>query len=92
MIPFFCDLGRIQTYNLLSRNQMHYSVMLRGLNILIDIFIVYTLINPASNLELHKTDLDSVFMRIYYIYVNQKTIYLLLCQKILFLKIQNQIF
>ena len=26
-----CDLGRIQTCNLLSRNQMHYSVMLRGL-------------------------------------------------------------
>ena len=25
-----CDLGRIQTYNLLSRNQVHYSVMLRG--------------------------------------------------------------
>ncbi len=28
---FFCDLGRIQTCNLLSRNQVHYSVMLRGL-------------------------------------------------------------
>ena len=26
-----CDLGGIQTPNLLSRNQMHYSVMLRGL-------------------------------------------------------------
>ena len=25
------DLGRIQTCNLLSRNQVHYSVMLRGL-------------------------------------------------------------
>lgn len=25
-----CDLGRIQTCNLLSRNQVHYSVMLRG--------------------------------------------------------------
>ena len=24
------DLGRIQTCNLLSRNQVHYSVMLRG--------------------------------------------------------------
>ena len=29
-IPF-SDLGRTQTCNLLSRNQMHYSVMLRGL-------------------------------------------------------------
>ena len=29
--PPFCDLGRIQTCNLLSRNQVHYSVMLRGL-------------------------------------------------------------
>ena len=29
--PFnICDLGRIQTCNLLSRNQVHYSVMLRG--------------------------------------------------------------
>ena len=28
---FSCDLGRIQTFNLLSRNQVHYSVMLRGL-------------------------------------------------------------
>ena len=28
---FACDLGRIQTFNLLSRNQVHYSVMLRGL-------------------------------------------------------------
>ena len=27
---FVGDLGRIQTYNLLSRNQVHYSVMLRG--------------------------------------------------------------
>ena len=27
-----CDLGRIQTCNLLSRNQVHYSVMLRGRN------------------------------------------------------------
>ena len=27
----FSDLGRIQTCNLLSRNQVHYSVMLRGL-------------------------------------------------------------
>ncbi len=27
-----CDLGRIQTCNLLSRNQVHYSVMLRGLS------------------------------------------------------------
>ena len=27
------DLGRIQTCNLLSRNQVHYSVMLRGQNI-----------------------------------------------------------
>ena len=27
------DLGRIQTCNLLSRNQVHYSVMLRGLNV-----------------------------------------------------------
>ena len=26
------DLGRIQTCNLLSRNQVHYSVMLRGLD------------------------------------------------------------
>ena len=26
----FSDLGRIQTCNLLSRNQVHYSVMLRG--------------------------------------------------------------
>ena len=26
------DLGRIQTCNLLSRNQVHYSVMLRGLS------------------------------------------------------------
>ena len=25
-----CDLGRIQTCNLLSRNQVHYSVMLQG--------------------------------------------------------------
>ncbi len=28
---FISDLGRIQTCNLLSRNQVHYSVMLRGL-------------------------------------------------------------
>ena len=28
----FSDLGRIQTCNLLSRNQVHYSVMLRGLD------------------------------------------------------------
>ena len=27
----FSDLDRIQTCNLLSRNQVHYSVMLRGL-------------------------------------------------------------
>ena len=27
----FCDLGRIQTCNLLSRNQMRYSVAPRGL-------------------------------------------------------------
>ena len=27
---FGSDLDRIQTYNLLSRNQVHYSVMLRG--------------------------------------------------------------
>ena len=27
------DLGRIQTCNLLSRNQVHYSVMLRGQNV-----------------------------------------------------------
>ncbi len=27
---FISDLDRIQTYNLLSRNQVHYSVMLRG--------------------------------------------------------------
>ncbi len=27
---FIRDLGRIQTCNLLSRNQVHYSVMLRG--------------------------------------------------------------
>ena len=25
-----CDLDRIQTCNLLSRNQVHYSVMLQG--------------------------------------------------------------
>ena len=32
VIPYLhCDLGRIQTCNLLSRNQVHYSVMLRGL-------------------------------------------------------------
>ncbi len=29
---FASDLGEIQTPNLLSRNQVHYSVMLRGLN------------------------------------------------------------
>ena len=29
----FSDLGRIQTCNLLSRNQVHYSVMLRGLKL-----------------------------------------------------------
>ena len=29
----FSDLGRIQTCNLLSRNQVHYSVMLRGLKV-----------------------------------------------------------
>ena len=28
---FTSDLGEIQTPNLLSRNQVHYSVMLRGL-------------------------------------------------------------
>ena len=28
---FASDLGEIQTPNLLSRNQVHYSVMLRGL-------------------------------------------------------------
>lgn len=27
----FCDLARIQTWNLLSRNQMRYSVAPRGL-------------------------------------------------------------
>ena len=30
---FASDLGEIQTPNLLSRNQVHYSVMLRGLNV-----------------------------------------------------------
>ena len=32
MVPFYLvsDLGGIQTYNLLIRNQVHYSVMLRG--------------------------------------------------------------
>ena len=30
-LRIICDLGRIQTCNLLSRNQVHYSVMLRGL-------------------------------------------------------------
>ena len=29
-IAIIRDLGRIQTCNLLSRNQVHYSVMLRG--------------------------------------------------------------
>ena len=33
LYPIFnSDLGEIQTPNLLSRNQVHYSVMLRGLN------------------------------------------------------------
>ena len=29
-VLFIRDLGKIQTCNLLSRNQVHYSVMLRG--------------------------------------------------------------
>ena len=44
---FFCDLGEIQTPNLLSRNQVHYSVMLRGQN---SVFImVQPLLTPVLN-------------------------------------------
>ena len=52
--PFnICDLGRIQTCNLLSRNQVHYSVMLRGrfvgANIIAFFIIGYYFIDVLKN-------------------------------------------
>ena len=54
VIPlFFSDLGRIQTCNLLSRNQVHYSVMLRGrfvgANIIAFFIIGYYFIDVLKN-------------------------------------------
>lgn len=43
-----CDLGRIQTSNLLSRNQVHYSVMLRGLLLIAGANIFLFIIKPNN--------------------------------------------
>ena len=61
LISMFSDLGRIQTCNLLSRNQMHYSVMLRGLSKL-KYFKKKNKINQCCNLIKFLT----VSVRIYY--------------------------
>ena len=53
LYKLICDLGRIQTCNLLSRNQVHYSVMLRGhfvgSNIIAFFIIGYYFIDVLKN-------------------------------------------
>ena len=59
LAAFLSDLGRIQTCNLLSRNQVHYSVMLRGhfvvANIIAFFKIGYNFIDDFQNLDQKKS-------------------------------------
>jgi len=74
-LAFFCDLDRIQTYNLLSRNQVLWCW-----------FIICLLLNP-SVITMYSTNvvlIVNIYLFVYYVYFSANNL-----QMIIFVKIQG---